>query len=188
MKVRLNLATAPLENNRRFLLGASLVGGLAFVALVWLSLQSYQAWYASREMRMESSRLQSEIRRLRQQRRELEELFRRPATRATMERAAFLNALIAQRSFPWTRIFQDLERTLPVGVRVVSLAPRMNEGRVELRLIIGAASDEAKLEFLKAVEAAPEFSRVQALSETRATRADQTDRIQLELVAWYRGE
>ena len=37
MKVRLNLATAPLENQRRFVLGAGLTGGLALVLLGMLS-------------------------------------------------------------------------------------------------------------------------------------------------------
>jgi len=188
MKVHLNLATRPLENNRPFLLAASLVGALSLAALGWLALNSYRGWHANRELRAEIGRYQREIRQFRQQRRQLEDFFKLPETRVTLERAAFVNGLILHRSFPWTRVFQDLERYLPEGVRVLSLAPRMNEGRVELRLSVGATSDEAKLKFLKAMEAAQEFSGVQAVAESRPQRADAADRVTLELVAWYRGE
>jgi len=185
MKVRLNLATSPLENNRRFILGAVLAGTIALVALALLSWDTYRGWRANRELRAELSLRESEIREFREQRRELEAFFKSPETRMVMERAAFLNALIGQRSFPWTRIFMDLERRLPEGVRVVSISPRMEEGRVELKLVVGATSDETKLKFLKTLEASREFSRIQVVTETRPERAGETDRVVLELVAWY---
>ncbi len=79
----------------------------------------------------------------------------------------------------------DLERSLPEGVRVVSIAPKMTEGRVEVKLVVGALSDESKLKFLRALEASKEFSRIQVLAETRPTRAGEADRVYLELTAWY---
>jgi Tfp pilus assembly protein PilN len=185
VKVRLNLATAPLENNRRFLLGATLVGLFALALFVLLAQQAYRDWRASSEIRAEMGELQSQMRDLRNARSELERSFKRPEARRTMDRAAFLNGLIEQRSFPWTRIFMDLERLLPEGVRVISIAPEMKEGRVEVKLVVGVTSDEAKLEFLKTLEGAKEFTGVQVVSETRPSRPDQTDRVVLELFAWY---
>ena len=38
MKIRLNLATSPLESNRSFVAGAALVGGLGVLAMLVLSL------------------------------------------------------------------------------------------------------------------------------------------------------
>ena len=185
MKVRLNIATSPLENNRRFICGATLAGVLALGALVGLSARTVQKWNESRTLRGNVARLQSEIREYRQQRRDLDDFFKKPATRNIMDRAAFLNGLIDQRSFPWTKVFVDLERSLPEGVRVVSIAPRMSQGRVEVKLTIGAVSDESKLKFLKTVTAAREFSRVQVLSETRPTKQTETDRVLLEILVWY---
>lgn len=185
MKVRLNLATAPLENHRRFLLGASLLGILALVLFVGLAQRAYRDWRESSEIRAETSELQSQMRRLRDDRAEMERSFRRPEAKRTIERAAFLNGLIEQRSFPWTRIFMDLERLLPEGVRVVSISPQMKDGQVEVKLVVGALSDDAKLDFLKTLEGSKEFTGVQVLSETRPTRPDVGDRVVLELVAWY---
>ncbi len=185
MKVRLNLATSPLENNRRFVLGSGLLGGAALVALVMLSSSAFGNWNANRNVRNEMADLNQKMREFRGQRKELDEFFKRPESRKVMDRAAFLNGLIEQRSFPWTKMFTDLERLLPVGVRVVSISPRMAGGRVEVKLSIGAQSDEGKLKFIETLEQSTEFERIQVLSETRPTRPEEGDRVLLELVAFY---
>lgn len=186
MKLQLNLATAPLENNRPLIFSAAVVGVLGLAALAVLSVETYTSLRDTRERRDDFSRLQREIRDFHRERRELEEFFRHPDTRRLMDRAAFLNGLIEQRGFAWTQVFQDLERRLPNGVRVISIAPRMEAGRVQVKLIVGAASDERKIEFLDILVRAPEFSRVQVLGETRhGGPSNQPDRVVLELVAWY---
>ena len=185
MKVRLNLATSPLENNRRFLLGSALLGAVALVALAVLSTSAYGNWNANRNVRNEMADLNRKMRDFREERKELEDFFKQPDTMRIMDRAAFLNALIEQRSFPWTKMFTDLERMIPTGVRVVSISPRMTGGRVEVRLNIGAQTDEGKLQLIEALEKSSEFERIQVLSETRPSRPEESDRVLLELVAFY---
>jgi Tfp pilus assembly protein PilN len=185
MKVRLNLATSPLENNRRFLLGSALLGAVALAALAMLSTSAYGNWNANRNVRSEMADLNRKMRDFRGERKELEDFFKQPDTMKIMDRAAFLNALIEQRSFPWTKMFTDLERMIPLGVRVVSISPRMTGGRVEVRLNIGAQTDEGKLQLIEALEKSTEFERIQVLSETRPTRPEENDRVLLELVAFY---
>ena len=185
MKIRLNLATSPLESNRRFAVGAALVGTVAIGALLLLSWRVYTASRADRDHRVKMAALQRDIAQLHEQRRKLEEFFNQEENRELRDRAAFLNGLIEQRSFPWTKIFMDLERSLPEGVRVISIAPKMNAGRVEVRLAVGAASDEGKLKFLRALEGSRQFSRIQVLAETRPDRPAESDRVILELLAWY---
>jgi Tfp pilus assembly protein PilN len=120
------------------------------------------------------------------QRAELEKNFGKPDTLQVREGAAFFNGLIAQRSFPWTKIFMDLEHILPEGVHVISISPRMIAGRVEVKIVVGAATDETKLKFLRSLEDSKEFSRVQLLSEVHpAANPGDTDRVRLELLAWY---
>ena len=58
-------------------------------------------------------------------------------------------------------MFMDLERVLPGGVHVVSIEPRQTKGRVEVKLTVGATSDEAELKFLHALEESKEFTEVQ---------------------------
>jgi Tfp pilus assembly protein PilN len=186
MKIRLNLATSPLENHRRFALGAALVGTVALVVLVLLSWHVYSARRAERALRAEIARLEKQTEQLRRQRRELEDYFNRAEIRKMRDRSGYLNGLIEQRSFPWTKIFAELEHILPDGVRVVSISPKMSEGRIEVKLVVGATGDESKLKFLRALEASKEFSGIQLLAETRPSRAGEADKVYLELVAaWY---
>ncbi|MGB6199688.1 MAG: hypothetical protein WBF35_09085, partial [Candidatus Acidiferrales bacterium] len=78
-----------------------------------------------------------------------------------------------------------LERTLPAGVHVVIIQPSLVGGQIQLSLTVAAVSDEAKLQFLKALESSPEFSRLQVLSESRPTNPVGMDQVELRLTAWY---
>lgn len=188
MEIRLNLATRPLENTRRFLLLSGTAGVVLLAVFFYLSSEAVRTWKENREMREEVGRLQSDLADFRSQRLGLEETFKRDDTKRVMDRAAFLNGLIEQRSFPWTRIFMDLEGLLPPGARIVSLAPRREEGRIELRMTVGAQNDGSKVKFLKALEEAPEFERIVVKSETRkdAGQPGGEDPITFELDARYR--
>ena len=61
-------------------------------------------------------------------------------------------------------MFMDLERVLPGGVHVVSIEPKQVQGRVEVKLTVGATSDDAELKFLRALEESREFTEVQVQS------------------------
>jgi Tfp pilus assembly protein PilN len=185
MNIRLNLATRPLEGNRRFAVGATTVGTLGLIAMLILSWHAYASWRADKAFRSEETRLEAEMNRLNADRSGLEQFFNQPENTQRRERAAFLNSLIAQRAFPWTRIFMDLERSLPDGVRVVSIQPRLAGDHLELRLLVGASNDEGKLKFLRALEGSGDFSAIEVLSDGRSERATDADHIVLSLQARY---
>ena len=185
MKVRLNVATARLESNRRFAVGAAIVGVLGVTAMLVLAGRAFSVWRADTAFRTEQSQIETEMSQLRAQRRELEQFFAQPDTVQRRELAAFLNGLIAERAFPWTRIFMDLERSLPAGVRVVSIEPRLVADHVELRLTVGAVTDEDKLKFLRVLEGSHEFSGIQVLGEKRSERPGDPDQIVVALQARY---
>jgi hypothetical protein len=65
MKVRLNLATAPFENHRRFLLGSTVLGGVAVGALAVLSMDVYRGWRESRSAREQAAGLETQMRQFR---------------------------------------------------------------------------------------------------------------------------
>ena len=185
MNIRLNLATQPLEGNRRFAVGATTVGTLGLIAMLFLSWHSYAAWRTDKAFRAEEMRLENEMGVLQTQRGTLEQFFNQPAIAQRRDRAAFLNTLIAQRAFPWTRIFMDLEQSLPEGVRVVSIEPRLVGDHLELRLLIGSSNDEVKLKFLRALEGSSDFSAIEVLNEGRSERPTDADHIVLSLQARY---
>jgi hypothetical protein len=82
-------------------------------------------------------------------------------------------------------MFMDLEKVLPVGVRVVNIEPKQVKGRIEVKFIIGATSDEAKLKFLKALEDSKTFTSVELISEQHPTSGTNADQIVVELNAEY---
>lgn len=160
MKLRLNIATAPQQNNRPFIAGMTLVGLVALLALAILSRQTFIAWHSNVELRTDTARLERQIQALQVQQQDLKAYFARKDVQQIRDRADFLNSLIAQRSFPWTKIFMDLEHTLPPGVRVVSISPKLVNGRAQVSMTVGASSDESKLRFIEAIEHSKNFSDV----------------------------
>ena len=185
MKGRLNLATSPLESNRRFAVGASVIGSLAVLGLFLLSWNAYRVSRIDKVFRTREAALENQIALSQQRRQSLTSFFDQPETVKRRERAAYLNALIQQRAFPWIKIFMDLESILPEGVRVVSIEPSLSGDIVQLRFVVGALTDEGKLKFLKTLETSPEFSHIQLLKESNASRPDQGDSVVMELQAQY---
>jgi Tfp pilus assembly protein PilN len=185
MKLRLNLSTAPRENKRPFIAAAALLGTIGVLALLILSHAAYKSWRANRDIRVEIARLESDIRVNQRKQHDLEAYFKSPQAQQVLDRSGFLNSLIDQRSFPWTKIFMDLEQTLPPGVRVVTISPRLQNGRAEVTLTVGASSDEARIKFLGALEKSKVFSKVQVKAEHRLEQVTGQDRIVLDLSVWY---
>jgi type IV pilus assembly protein PilN len=185
MKVRLNLSTSPLESNRRFTLGATVIGAIAILAMLVLSYRTFSVWRSDKVLRARQDTLELQITKLQQQRQGLSAFFENSQTVQRRQRAAYLNSLIQQRAFPWIKIFMDLEHILPEGVRVVSIEPKLTNDTVQLTFLVGAMSDDSKLKFLKALESSPEFSHITLLSESRPVKPEETDRVILSLQAQY---
>jgi type IV pilus assembly protein PilN len=185
MKARLNLSTKPLQTHRRFLATAGIVGvvaGLFFLGLGWHVYSIRKADAAQRE-RLE--RIRAEMATLSRQRNELKQFFDRPENGKLHERSAFLNTLINEQSLNWTQMFMDLEKILPAGVRVVSIQPKHEKGRVEVKLVIGAMSDDAELKFIHALEKSSSFTDVRLASEKQVVGTQSSDRIAVEMTVVY---
>jgi len=185
MRIRLNLATKPLEAHRKFIAGSGLLGVIAAIVFLSLGWHVYLARKANAEMRAKSAKILQQVAELEQQRASLEHFFNLDANRNLHDRAAFINSLIDARSFNWTLMFMDLEKVLPAGVRVVSIEPKQEKGRIEVKFTIGATSDDAKLKFLKALEASKTFTSIELIAVQRPTSGTNADQIVVELSAEY---
>jgi Tfp pilus assembly protein PilN len=185
MELHLNLATAPQPNNRPFLAGAVVTGAIGVIAFAILSHAAYASWQNTKELRAEVTRLEATMQADRQRQQSLGEYFRSAGAQQILSRAAFLNSLIDERSFPWTKIFTDLENTLPPGVRVMSITPQLMNGRAEVSLKVGALTDESKIQFLQAIEKSSVFSGMVVKDERRSDQPAEQDPIVLDLTVWY---
>ena len=169
MKVRLNLATKPLESHRRFLAGASLTAFVAAVVFVALGWHVYSVREAASEGRARMERISQERAKYEAERNELKRFFEQKNIKGLSDRAAFINGIIVVRSFNWTQMFMDLEHILPAGAHIISIAPKQVSGHVELNMAFGATSDDVKIKFLRALEDSKKFSVVREESEITAT-------------------
>ena len=81
---------------------------------------------------------------LEQERSRNEAKMHQPQNMGVLERSRFLNALFAVKSFSWTAVMMDLERVLPAGVQVTSIAPVISkEGEVTIQLRVTGDRDRA---------------------------------------------
>jgi hypothetical protein len=184
MKLQLNLSTSALENKRPFLAGAGVLGAVGLLTLLLFGHAAYSSWRSNRELRVQIDNWQGQVREYQLRQSALQAYFQQPKSKEILDRAAFLNSLIDDRSFPWTKIFMDLEPTLPAGVRVVNIAPKMVDGRVAVDLTVGASTDEQKLKFLDLLEKSHAFSDIRLKDDRRSDQPGQ-DKIQLQLSALY---
>ena len=188
MYVRLNLATKPLVSHRRFLVGSAAVGAIAgvlFLALAWhyLSVRKAHAQFRARE-----AKVQDEMASLERQKSELDRYFARPENHGIQDRAKFSNGVIVARSFNWTRMFMDLERTLPAGAHVLRIEPKLGQGSVEVKFLVGTSSQEAKIQLLKAFEDSKSFSHVELYgTQMPKGQNNSTDVMTVEFSAIYTG-
>jgi type IV pilus assembly protein PilN len=172
MQVHLNLATKPLETHRRFLAGAGLTAFIAAVVFVALGWHVYSVRKADEEIRTRTEKTVQEMKQLESKRKDLEIYFGQKDIASLHDRAAFLNGIIDARSFNWTQMFMDLEHILPGGVRVISIEPKQARGHVEVKLIVGATSDEAKLKFLHALEESKQFTGIEVQYDRNAIQTN----------------
>jgi type IV pilus assembly protein PilN len=188
MKVRLNLATNPLQTHRKFLAVSGLIGALAGIVFLALGGHVYSVRKSNEALRARAAAMRQEMVGLMGQRDELENFFKQPENARLNERSTFLNSLIDEQSLNWTQMFMDLEKIMPTGVRLVSIEPAHEKGQVKVKLLIGAISDEAKLKFMRALENSPAFREVKEDHELyvdpQAGSGD-VDRLQVQLNVVY---
>jgi hypothetical protein len=184
MYIRLNLATKPLLNQRRFLAGAALLGvlgGFLFLILGW---RYYSLRKADAELRARTHQLQVEMSALNVQRQQLDQFFAQPENTRLIDRAIFIKSVIEARSINWTQMFMDLEHTLPPGVHIVRIEPKLEKGVVSVKFVVGAVNQEAEYKLLKAFEESKSFSQVELLGEHVDTNQG-ADPLTVEFTAVY---
>lgn len=182
MNVRLNLASNPLQTHRRFLACSTLVGAVAAIVFLALGWHVYSVRKADEALNTRIDQASREMATLIRQHEALEQFFKRPENARLADRSAYLNTLIDAKSLNWTRMFMDLEKVMPPGVRLISIEPHIEKGQVQLQFQAHAANDEAKLQFLRVLEKSPAFTGV---TEKQENPDERGSGVQLSLVAIY---
>lgn len=185
MRLDINLATRPYRDVRQFLLTwgtATALLAILSIALCWFAIYS---WRQARDMNGQISHVRGQIETLDRGRAAAIALLNQPQNREVANESAFLNGLLARRSFSWTRLFMELERILPPRLHVVSISPSLNKkNQIEIHMMVAGDSREQAVELVKRLEDSSWFHQPELKSEAFSILPG-TDRVQFEIVSLY---
>ena len=158
MKIPINLASQPFRRDRAMMLASCAVAVVLVMtlgALIWLARLDNSQLAGLHE---ETAGLNRKLRAVAADQQRLEGVMRQPQNADVLETSLFINDLIAHKSISGSRLFTDLETTVPYNVKVMQLHPTVNSRHeVMLDLTVGTEKPEAIEELLQAFGKSPIF-------------------------------
>jgi Tfp pilus assembly protein PilN len=158
MKFPINLATQPFHKDRPILFASGVVAALMVCSLILLASLAVADRRRSADTRAVIARLDRQIAQATANQARLDAVLRRPENAEVMERSLFLNELLFRKGISWTRVFADLEKTLPPNVRLSMIRPQvLSESQIHLEMMLAAESALAVTDALRALESSEVF-------------------------------
>jgi type IV pilus assembly protein PilN len=167
MRIGINLASRPYQDEGLFY--SKWGTALALVVLFTASMVAMSArHYVSSQKEWASARkAEAKLADLKKQQALAEQILAEPQNRGTRDLSQFLNTAILRKSFSWTRLMEDLEKVMPAGIRVVSIAPVNDQrNRFSLRLDLQGESRDSAIELLRNMEKSQHFVFPQLIAES----------------------
>ena len=184
MRVEINLATQPYEDQWRFWLRwGGAVAGLGILTLLLLY-GAIAGLLTARQDRNLIRQRQEQIAERDREKAQAEALLSRPENRSTRDRSQFLNDLFQRKTFSWTRVFEDLERIMPARLHVMSIRPELApDNQLTIKLIVAGDSREHALALVEKMEDSQRFQQTRIEQERTVT--GQGDSVQFDISAVY---
>jgi type IV pilus assembly protein PilN len=161
MKIPINLASQPFRRDRAMLAASIavsllLAGTLGVLAMLIAADRAQMA-----DVRLDIGRLNRQIRLLNAEQAKLNAVLTKPENAEVLEQSVFLNTLLYRKGISWTRIFSDLEKTVPYNVKITAIRPSVDAGNhVTLDMTVAMETQAAYLQLLIAMENSPLFGKV----------------------------
>ena len=153
MKIPINLASQPFRRDRAVIVASLAVSVVMLISLGILITLAIADRNQMGDVRRDLARLNRDIRDANKTHGELEATIRQPANAEVLERSVFINQLLYRKGISWTRLLNDLEKTLPHNVRVLQIRPYVTDkNQITLDLMVGAENPEHVNNFYKALE------------------------------------
>ena len=187
MRLKINLATQPYEDARRFMIAWSSVLGVLVLLLVVLSIGLVRHWRQFRERREDIRREQQILQDLNAKQQQDLAILNRPDNRDVRQKSEFINDLIRRKEVSWTTIFTDLEQLMPSNLRVLGVAPRITEDKILVQMTLGGDSREKAFELARRMERSQVFRNAQIVNEATSGQAQpgQNDTWHFSVTAEY---
>jgi type IV pilus assembly protein PilN len=186
MKIAVNLASRPYEDEGQFYLqwGTALALAALFTAfMVFISVRHYQ----NSQREWESARqAQAKLAELKKESALAQQVLARPENRGTRDESQFLNSAILRKSFSWTKLMEDMEKVMPAGLRVTSIAPVVDQRtRFTLKVQVEGESRDTAVELLRNMEKSPHFRSPQLSSETHGKPGEGSAAVKSDIITSY---
>jgi len=158
MKIPINLASQPFRRDRPMIVGSTLLAMIMLATLAML----ISLIRIDRENKIESARqlavAQKQLALVMSDQAAVDRDLRQPKNAAVLERSVLLNEMLQRKGISWTRIFSDLEKTVPFNVRVIQIRPQVDSSdKIFLQMVVGADNTSQLNEFLKKLESSDVF-------------------------------
>ena len=155
-----------------------------------LAVAAARTWHANHALARSISEERDRLNKLNDQEKADLAILNEPQNQDVRQRSQALNALIVRKSLSWTRIFNDLEKMMPTGLHVVSIAPQLSAtNELQIRMTVAGSSRTRALELVQSLEKAPDFRDAQIVSETNTAtgrnQAQAGDAVTFNIVAQY---
>jgi type IV pilus assembly protein PilN len=173
MKIPINLASQPFRRDRAMLAASAAIGAALVLTLGGLIYLYLADRAESAELRAELYQLDRRISASAAEQAGLEAILRKPENSTVLELSVFINTLLYHKGISWSRLFSDLEETIPYDVKLISLVPSINsQNKVVLDISVAAKEPVALLEFAKALEKSAVFLYVYPHNTQPPTQAE----------------
>ena len=167
MRIGINLASRPYQDEGRFYQhwGGALALMVLFTALmITLSIRHH---INSRREWASANAAETKLAELKKEEAQAQQILAQPQNRGTRDRSQFLNVAILRKSFSWTRLMEDMEKVMPPGLRVTSIAPAIDQhNRFVLKLQVQGERRESAIQLLRNMEKSQHFRNPQIIEET----------------------
>lgn len=117
MTAKLNLASNPFRNRVVPWTATALIVVVSVVALLFIAQKTFQANAQTQAAQRDIAELQKETDALRQKSKEIETAL----TPEQKRELKYAHALVDRKQFSWSRLFADLESSLPGGIRITRI-------------------------------------------------------------------
>jgi type IV pilus assembly protein PilN len=186
MRIGINLASHPYQDEGRFyrLWGTALMFMVLFTALmIAMSVRHYQN---SRKEWVSARQSEAKLASLKQEAAQAAAILGQPENRGTRDRSQFLNTAILRKSFSWTRLMEDMERVMPAGLRVTSIAPVVDQhNHFLLKVQVQGETRDGAVELLRNMEKSQHFRSPELHTENHNVYRGLEGGVRSEIVTSY---
>jgi hypothetical protein len=141
--LRGNLSSRPFYNERLVLAGIAV---LALLAAAFVSIDGYELVALSRQRSASKARIAADAAQVQQVERDTLQSQRGVDRTRLVQLSGSTqeaNTLIDQRTFSWTVLFGLIEKTMPIDLRLVAVAPRVENGNIRVTMnVVGRRPED----------------------------------------------